>query len=142
MMRLALAALFMVAAMAFLVWDSAPGVWRDYRSKDQFAPATSSQIARAKCTNYLAFVANRCTVEFAASAPGTKQEFSFWRLGRADEGRVRLLQKSGRPGAFTTDVAVASLGNRSAFVVIVIAFFGVALFGFLKKLNSDAVAVG
>jgi hypothetical protein len=139
-MRLALSALFMFAAMAFLVWDSAPGVWRDYRTKDQYVPATNAQITRAKCTNYVVFVANNCTVDVATSARDTKQSFSFWRLGRADGGRVFLLQNARRPGIFSTDVAMASLGNRTAFVVVVVLFFGVALFGFLKKLNSQDAA--
>jgi hypothetical protein len=128
-MRLALSVLFMFAAMAFLVWDSAPGVWRDYRTKDQYVPATNAQITRAKCTNYVVFVANNCTVEVATSARDTKQAVSFWRLGRADEGRVFLLQNARQPGIFST-----------AFVVVVVLFFGVALFGFLKKLNGQDAA--
>jgi hypothetical protein len=135
-MRTVLAVLFMFAAMAFLVWDSAPGVWRDYRTKDQFVPAMNSQITRAKCTNYMVFLANNCTVDVATSARDTKQSVNFWRLGRADEGRVFLLQNARQPGVFSTDVAMASLGNRAAFVVVVVLLFGVALFGFLKKLNN------
>jgi hypothetical protein len=139
-MRTVLAALFLFAAMAFLVWDSAPGVWRDYRTKDQFVPATNAQITRAKCTNYVVFVANNCTVEVATSSRDTKQTVNFWRLGRADEGRVWLLQNAREPGTFSTDVAMASLGNRTAFVIAIVLFFGIALFGFLKKLNGQDAA--
>ncbi len=141
MMRLALAALFMFAAMAFLVWDSAPGLWRDYQAKDQFIPASNAQITKAKCTNYAVFVANRCAVDFTTNSSKNTQEVSFWRLGRADEGRVRLVQNAREPRMFSTDVAVASLGNRTAFVVVVVLFFSVALLGCSKKLSApDAVA--
>jgi hypothetical protein len=125
MMRLALAALFMFAAMAFLVWDSAPGLWRDYQAKDQFIAASNAQIIKAKCTNYAVFVANRCA-DFTTNNSKNTQEVSFWRLGRADEGRVRLVQNAREPRMFSTDVAVASLGNRTAFVAVVVLFFSVA----------------
>jgi hypothetical protein len=105
-------------------------VLNDLRYRDDFEPAAGARIVAANCTNWNLVMFNRCHVRFAEFGETRASDLTFWRFGRAPGGRVRLLERHGTPHLFSTDVALATLSNRLAFVCAVIgagAFFTLGL---------------
>jgi hypothetical protein len=139
-MKSALGLIIFFGAMALFLWNHAPRLVNEVWHAHDFVPAQGHKITNYECTNWNAVMFNDCTVTFAPLQGGASRQITDWRLGRAPQDPILLLQRRDDPSSMTTNVSLQTLWNRVAFAFMFVLFGVFLAIGLLKKAgdNEDA----
>jgi hypothetical protein len=110
--------LFLTASLGYLLWVTVPSLVADIRYRDGFVPATTAQATQIRCTTWSGFIANNCTAKYKLRGDAEEHSVEDFRFGWAPDGPFRLMQHRDMPALVTTDVALATVWNRTIFAVL------------------------